>query len=80
MNDSSSAPTSFLSGRYQVRRRLGEGATKVVYLTHDNTFERDVAFALLKERAIGDNQSVIAKREAIAVGRLGEHSRIVNYL
>ncbi len=37
--------TRFASGRYQVRRFLGEGGKKKVYLAHDTTLDRDVAFA-----------------------------------
>jgi hypothetical protein len=38
-------PTSFASGRYTVKRFLGEGGKKRVYLAHDTTLDRDVAFA-----------------------------------
>jgi len=41
-------PTSFASGRYQVKKFLGEGGKKKVYLAHDTLLDRDVAFALLK--------------------------------
>ena len=41
-------PTSFANGRYQVKRFLGEGGKKKVYLAHDRTLDRDVAFALIK--------------------------------
>jgi hypothetical protein len=41
-------PTSFAGGRYQVKKFLGEGGKKKVYLAHDNTLDRDVAFALIK--------------------------------
>ncbi len=39
-------PTSFADGRYQVKRFLGEGGKKKVYLAHDTTLDREVAFAL----------------------------------
>ena len=40
-------PTSFANGRYQVKRILGEGGKKRVYLAHDATLDRDVSFALI---------------------------------
>src|SRR4030042_6978501 len=41
-------PTSFAGGRYQVKKFLGEGGKKKVYLAHDTVLDRDVAFALIK--------------------------------
>ena len=41
-------PTSFADGRYQVKKFLGEGGIKLVYLAHDTTLDREVAFALIK--------------------------------
>ena len=35
-------PTSFASGRYEVKRFLGEGANKRVYLAHDTTLVSQV--------------------------------------
>ena len=46
-------PTSFADGRYQVSKFLGEGGKKKVYLAHDVTLDRDVAFALIKTEAPG---------------------------
>ena len=37
-------PTSFANGRYTVKRFLGEGGKKKVYLAHDTRLDRDVAF------------------------------------
>jgi len=41
-------PTSFANGRYQVKKFLGEGGKKKVYLAHDTLLDREVAFALIK--------------------------------
>ena len=41
-------PSSFANGRYEVRRFLGEGGKKKVFLAHDTLLDRDVAFALIK--------------------------------
>ena len=40
-------PSAFAGGRYTVRRFLGEGAKKRVYLAHDAKLDREVAFALI---------------------------------
>ena len=48
------APTSFAGGRYQVKKFLGEGGKKKVYLAHDTLLDRDVAFALLKVEKLDD--------------------------
>jgi pimeloyl-ACP methyl ester carboxylesterase len=44
----STSPSSFSNGRYQVKKFLGEGGKKKVYLTHDTLLDREVAFALIK--------------------------------
>ena len=41
-------PESIAGGRYQVRRFLGEGAKKRVYLAFDTRLDREVAVALIK--------------------------------
>ena len=48
----STQPTSFANGRYQVKQFLGEGGKKRVYLAHDTTLDRDVAFALIKTEGL----------------------------
>jgi len=45
---SADQPTSFANGRYQVKRFLGEGGKKKIYLAQDTTLDREVAFALIK--------------------------------
>ncbi|HEY31751.1 MAG TPA: protein kinase [Dehalococcoidia bacterium] len=70
-------PTSFAGGRYQVKQLLGEGGKKRVYLTHDNTLDRDVAFALIKTEKLDDEARTRIQREAQAMGRLGDHPNII---
>jgi tetratricopeptide (TPR) repeat protein len=71
------APTSFAGGRYQVKKFLGEGGKKKVYLSHDNTLDRDVAFALIKTEKLDAIARTRIKREARAMGKLGDHPNIV---
>jgi len=73
----SPAPTSFAAGRYQVKKFLGEGGKKRIYLAHDTLLDRDVALALLKTEKLDDTARARIKREAQAMGRLGDHPNIV---
>jgi tetratricopeptide (TPR) repeat protein len=73
----SQQPTSFAGGRYQVKKFLGEGGKKKVYLAHDTTLDRDVAFALIKTEKLDDTARTRIKREARAMGKLGDHPNIV---
>jgi hypothetical protein len=70
-------PTSFANGRYEVRRFLGEGGKKRVYLAHDRQLDRDVAFALIKTEGLDEAARTRVTREAQAMGRLGSHPHIV---
>ncbi len=74
---SQSVPTSFANGRYQVKKFLGEGGKKKVYLAHDTVLDRDVAFALIKTEKLDETARTRIKREAQAMGRLGDHPNIV---
>ena len=47
-----STPESFANGRYAVRRFLGEGGKKRVYLVHDTKLDREVAFSLIKTEGL----------------------------
>jgi tetratricopeptide (TPR) repeat protein len=69
--------TSFVNGRYHVKKFLGEGGKKKVYLTHDTLLDRDVAFALIKTEKLDDATRSRVTREARAMGRLGDHPNIV---
>ncbi|HEY3115341.1 MAG TPA: AAA family ATPase, partial [Chloroflexota bacterium] len=70
-------PTAFCGGRYQVKQFLGEGGKKRVYLVHDGQLDRDVAFALLKSEGLDLDGLVRMRREAQAMGRLGDHPNVV---
>jgi len=70
-------PTSFANGRYQVKRFLGEGGKKKVYLAHDKLLDRDVAFALITTKKLDDVTRARVSREAQVMGRLGDHPNIM---
>ena len=70
-------PTSFASGRYEVKRFLSAGGKRKVHLAHDTTVDRDVAFALIKTEGMGDVGRTRIQREAQAMARLGDHPHIV---
>ncbi|HEY2664913.1 MAG TPA: protein kinase [Candidatus Binataceae bacterium] len=68
---------SIAGGRYRVRRILGEGGSKVVYLAHDERLARDVAVSLFRVEGLDDAGRARVLREARAMGRLGDHPHIV---
>ncbi len=70
-------PISFANGRYEVKRFLGEGGKKRVYLAQDTLLDREVAFALIKIEGLDDISRTRITREAQAMGRLGSHPHIV---
>jgi len=70
-------PTSFANGRYQVKKFLGEGGKKKVYLVHDNVLDRDVAFALINTEKLDDVTRLRVSREAQVMGRLGDHPNVM---
>jgi len=70
-------PTSFGGGRYRVQRFLGEGGGKRVYLAHDDRLDRDVAIAIIKTEGLDADGLARVRREAQAMGRLGDHPHIV---
>src|SRR4029453_3665557 len=65
------------AGRYRIQRLLGEGARKRVYLAHDTRLARDVALALIKTEGLDAGALARVRREAQAMGRLGDHPHIV---
>src|SRR3990170_8748388 len=70
-------PASFAGARYQVQRFLGEGGKKRVFLAHDTKLDRDVAVAVIKTDGLDAEGLVRIRREAQAMGRLGDHPHIV---
>lgn len=70
-------PPSFASGRYTVRRFLGEGGRKRVYLAHDEKLKRDVAVAVIKTDGLDAQGLSRVHREAQAMAKLGDHANIV---
>jgi serine/threonine protein kinase/ribosomal protein L40E len=65
---SSAVPMSFADGRCQVKKFLGEGGRKNVYLAHDTVLDRDAAFALIKTEKLDETARTRIKREAQAMG------------
>ena len=57
-------PASFANGRYVVKKFLGEGGKKKVYLAHDTKLDRDVAFALIKTETLDETARTRIEREA----------------
>jgi serine/threonine protein kinase len=70
-------PTTLAGGRYEVRRLLGEGGKKRVYLATDTRLERDVAIALVKTEGLDEAGLARVRGEARAMGRLGAHPHVV---
>jgi len=66
-----------IAGRYLIRRVLGEGGQKVVYLVHDTGLDRPCALSLIRAELIVPDQLVRLRREAQALARLGPHPNIV---
>src|SRR5262249_10993559 len=70
-------PTGFAGGRYVVKRFIGEGWKKRVYLAHDTRLERDVALAVVRTDGLDQAGLGRVRREARAMGRLGDHPHVV---
>ncbi len=73
----STEPTSFADDRYKVKRKLGEGGKKKVYLVTDTRLNRDVAFALIKTENLDEDARKRVTREAQAMAKLGDHPNIM---
>ncbi|MDX6678193.1 MAG: hypothetical protein QOE31_2245, partial [Solirubrobacteraceae bacterium] len=71
-----SGVAGLVAGRYQVRKRLGRGATKEVYLAYDERLDREVALAIVVG-ASSDLARARVTREAHVTGRLGDHPHVI---
>jgi class 3 adenylate cyclase len=69
-----------IAGRYQVRRFLGQGGRKRVYLSTDTRSETEVALALYDTAGVGAAIQARARREAEAMRKLGDHPHVVPVL
>jgi tetratricopeptide (TPR) repeat protein len=67
-------PEALAGGRYRLLRFLGEGAKKRVHLARDSRLDREVAIAFVKSDGL---DLIRVRREAEAMGRLGDHPNIV---
>jgi hypothetical protein len=75
---SPNVPTSFANGRYQVKKMLGEGGKKKVYLAHDTLLDRDIAIYLIKTEKLDETGRTRITREAQAMAKLGDHPNIAS--
>jgi eukaryotic-like serine/threonine-protein kinase len=71
---------SEIAGRYRVKRFLGQGGRKRVYLSDDAAAGDEVAVALFDTEGVGAAIQARARREADAMHKLGDHPHIVTVL
>ncbi|HEY7267142.1 MAG TPA: AAA family ATPase [Solirubrobacterales bacterium] len=69
-----------IAGRYRVRRFLGQGGRKRVYLSTDADDGAEVAVALYDTAGVGAAIQARARREAEAMRKLGDHPHVVPVL
>ena len=70
-----------IAGRYHVEGFLGRGGRKRVYRARDTEAEnREVAVAVFETEGIEETVLARARREAQAMGKLGEHPHVVRVL
>ncbi len=79
-----SAPTlawpdtkSVLDGRYELRRKVGEGATGVVYEAHDRLLQARIAIKLLRKEYAGNRLVLERFRQEILLSRNLGHPNIL---
>jgi Protein kinase domain/AAA ATPase domain len=66
-----------VAGRYEIRRSLGTGASKEVFLAHDVRLDRDVALALVRGSRRRKGLPARVLQEIQTTARLDEHPHIV---
>ncbi|MCC7386809.1 MAG: serine/threonine protein kinase [Deltaproteobacteria bacterium] len=64
-------------GRYAVRRVLGQGGQKTVYLVHDGALDRECALAVVQTEALAPADVERLQREAQVLAKMGGHPHIV---
>ena len=69
-----------IAGRYRVRRFLGQGGRKRVYLSDDTATGTEVALALFDTEGVGAAIQARTRREAEAMRKLGDHPQVVTVL
>src|SRR4029078_7675487 len=69
-----------IAGRYRVKRFLGPGGRKRVYLSDDTATGPVVAVALFDTAGVGAAIQARAHREAEAMRKLGDHPHVVTVL
>ncbi len=66
-----------MGGEFELIRKLGQGATSVVYLLRDHALDRDVAMKVIRATFAGDDEAIARlQREAHLVAQLA-HPNIV---
>jgi serine/threonine-protein kinase len=68
---------SVLDGRYELRRKVGEGATGVVYAAHDRVLEARIAIKLLRREYAGNHLVLERFRQEILLSRNLGHPNIL---
>jgi serine/threonine protein kinase len=77
VSDAAAPPATLAGGRYVLGALLGEGASKRVYLGHDQRLDRAVAIARVDTGGLDQSGRLRIEREAQAMARLGDHPNIV---